>query len=127
MARYKVKNHVELEKTIINLVMRSNSKLFENLWKDLVNQTPVDTGTARYSWIFTAGRPSVKRPIKQQYSYPSLPDFWKYTWRWQNWYITNNQPYLSKLNNGHSKQNTKIGWIQSTTRKHIIIANSGGY
>ena len=40
---------------------------------------------------------------------------------------TNNQPYLSKLNNGHSKQNTKIGWIQSTTRKHIIIANSGGY
>ncbi len=127
MASYTVKSAKAAGTLVANLVIRKNTKFFTAVWTELVDQTPVKTGTARYSWIFTAVKPSSIKPVKRDYPRPALPDFWTYTYRWKNWYITNNQDYIQKLNNGHSTQNTNIGWIDSTVRRNVLKFNKGEF
>lgn len=105
---------------LINIVSRKNNAFFLALWHDLVNSTPVLTGTARYSWILTAGNPSPRKPIKQIWPIPPEPDVWRYTWRWMNWYIVNNQEYVHGLNTGaNPTKKANPGWIESAIRRTI--------
>lgn len=125
MSSISVKTSEGLGSALVHLVMRRNNALAEKLWIDLVDETPVKTGTARWSWIYSPSKPATRKPPIQEYPYPPKPDFWKYTMRWQQWYITNNQDYIEALNNGSSQQNTNIGWIQSVTARAVSAANSG--
>ena len=133
MARtIKVNTFEHAGREMINIIGRKNNSLFLNMWKALVNETPVDTGTARYSWILTPGRPSSRKPQypdpyqPNYYGMPPEPEVYKYTYRWINWYIVNNQDYIVSLNEGNSKK-APAGYIDSIVRKYVIIANSGGF
>ena len=98
-----------------------------SLWEELVDKTPVDSGTARYSWTFSARVPSTRKPKKKSYPRPDPPDVFGYSDYWINaWYISNNQPYIGKLNEGYSQQ-APSGWIDSSIRKIVVRANSGAY
>lgn len=127
VAKFKAKTIDDGMKIVARLTMQKNSALAEAIWTELVDQTPVDTGTARVSWIFSVIKPSSKKPPIAEYSYPSKPNFKRFNWRWRNWYITNNQDYISDLNNGSSKQNTNIGWVDSTVNRNVAKANGGGF
>lgn len=76
--------------------------------RQLIIATPVDTGRARYSWFCTVGSPSHETPPEGNYNPPdassragavgngfSIHDVL---------YITNNVPYIKRLNDGYSKQ-----------------------
>lgn len=113
---------------LINIVSRKNANFFYALWNDLVDSTPVLTGTARYSWIFTAGNPSPRKPEYKYYDRPPTPDIWKYTYRWINWYIVNNQDYVPGLNNGSNPtKKAPIGWIDSAVSRTIARQNRGEF
>lgn len=113
---------------IINIVTRRNNKFFLALWNDLVDSTPVLTGTARYSWIFTAGNKSPRKPVRKQYDRPLTPDVWKYSMRWMNWYIVNNQDYVSGLNSGaNPTKKAAPGWIDAAIRRTVDRHNSGEF
>ncbi len=129
MSSIKVKNFSEAGKQIVNIVARKNTKCFMYLWDDLIDSTPVLTGTAQNSWIFTTVRPSRIRPPRKQYTgKPARPDLWLYTYRWMNWYITNNQPYVSGLNDGtNPTKKASPGWIDAATKRAVDKYNAGAF
>lgn len=70
--------------------------------------TPVDTGRARWGWYLSVKAPSPETPPEGKYGAPKINE------RMQainenftisdTLYLTNNVPYVPKLNNGSSKQ-----------------------
>lgn len=68
--------------------------------RELVNETPVDTGRARANWLpsinsprtETVGESNAESPLNLNYK---LGD---------TIYIANNLPYIRRLNDGHSQQ-----------------------
>ena len=65
--------------------------------------TPVDTGRARAGWTPSINVPSSYVPPEGKYSMPSLPKLGTITVS-DTVYITNNVPYMKRLNNGYSRQ-----------------------
>ena len=105
-------------------------KLASSIHGELVKTTPVDTGWARANWVATAGAPfsfkakAVKDPqpsniaslsLKQQASIVRLS---AYRLSAGALFITNNVPYINRLNHGHSKQQPP-GFIQRSIDKGI--------
>ena len=129
MATIKVKNFDEAGKQIINIVARKNTKFFLSLWDDVIDSTPVLTGTAQNSWIFTTVRPSRILPPRKIYpGKPERPALWLYTYRWMNWYMTNNQPYVVGLNNGSNPtKKASPGWIDAAIKRATDKYNAGGF
>ena len=128
MANIKVSTFAEAHRQLVHIVGRKNNRFFLDLWNNVVDATPVLTGTARYSWILTAGRPSTIKPPVKQYSRPSEPAVEKYTYRWINWYITNNQVYVPLLNNGSIPTNKAApGWIDAAVKKSVNKFNAGSF
>lgn len=70
---------------------------------DLVKETPVDTGRARSNWLPSINTPSSETvgPSGKINIQTVLPDFNVLT---DTIYITNNLPYIRRLNDGHSAQ-----------------------
>ena len=81
--------------------------------RQLAISTPVDTGRGRYGYYCTVGKPSEAipdaAPKRGQLYYPfpdiaiRLSEMGKFSIS-DTLYITNNVPYIVKLNNGYSKQ-----------------------
>ena len=81
--------------------------------RQLTISTPVDTGRARFGYFCTVGNPSDAVPDaapksgKLYYPYPDiairLSEMGKFSIS-DTLYITNNVPYIVRLNNGYSKQ-----------------------
>lgn len=81
--------------------------------RQLTISTPVDTGRARFGYFCTVGNPSDAVPDaapqsgKLYYPYPDIAirisEMGKFSIS-DTLYITNNVPYIVKLNNGYSKQ-----------------------
>lgn len=65
--------------------------------------TPVDTGRARAGWTPSINVPSSYVPAEGKYSMPSWPKLGTITVS-DTVYITNNVPYIKRLNNGYSEQ-----------------------
>lgn len=66
--------------------------------------TPVDTGRARAGWLITVNAPSEEVPPEGKYTYSAgLPNIPAVTIN-DRYFITNNVPYIGKLNNGYSRQ-----------------------
>lgn len=71
--------------------------------------TPIRTGRARYGYYCSKGKPFPKLPEKHDGMYPELDvearmrDIGQFTIK-DKLYITNNLPYISRLNRGWSKQ-----------------------
>jgi hypothetical protein len=77
-------------------------------WRQVVISTPVDTGFARFGWFITVKTPSKYLPPEGQESYPmpNLADHSEIRPFTVNdtLFITNNVPYIDRLNNGYSRQ-----------------------
>jgi hypothetical protein len=77
-------------------------------WWQVMTATPVDTGYARFGWFITVKTPSKYLPPEGQESYPTPnladhSDFQPYNLD-DRLYITNNVPYIDRLNDGYSRQ-----------------------
>ena len=75
-------------------------------FRQVIIATPVDTGRARFGWYITVNTPSEEVPPMGQYTIPSVESHSKvgtFTVK-DRLFITNNVPYITKLNAGSSKQ-----------------------
>jgi len=77
--------------------------------KSIVERTPVDTGRARGNWFPTLGTPSTK--VVESEDYPSDDAIVGRAAKTlnshkmgQSFYLTNNLPYIQRLENGWSEQ-----------------------
>lgn len=96
----------------------------------LTEDTPVDTGWARANWI-----PSVGTPAPQAAGAPGQPDTGAVTQgiaevsRWKisdgPIYLTNNVPYIQRLNAGGSNQ-APAGFIEANVQTATNRANRRG-
>lgn len=83
--------------------------------RELVIATPVDTGRARSNWIVSVESPSDE--IKEDYSpnYAPGPEEESIIGRavpGQSIFVTNNLPYIKRLNEGYSAQ-APAGFVES--------------
>lgn len=73
-------------------------------YRQITISTPVDTGRAREGWDISINAPSAKLPPEGNYTYHAgVPDVPAVTIT-DKYYITNNVPYIGRLNNGYSRQ-----------------------
>lgn len=110
----------------LNQVVR---KVGFDLFRGVVERTPVDTGWARSSWNIAFGTPDGSVPTKieggeaaansvnqhQQQKLELYPADFPIIW------ITNALPYIVPLENGHSKQMGKGYMVQRTVAQ--VVAN----
>jgi hypothetical protein len=83
-----------IEKTVRAIVFVLDSQL--------ANRTPVDTGRARANWIPSLNSPSkAKVEPNQKIDVSSVLATYKVK---DTVFISNNLPYIRRLNEGHSKQ-----------------------
>jgi len=103
------------KKAIDNTRLEANKKLrklYIKIYRNIILGTPVDTGRARANWFLTTGTPSETVTdsdrtslIKGLKPMPAIVLDEKV-------YITNNLPYIQKLEYGHSKQ-APDGWVRA--------------
>lgn len=86
----------------------------------LVRDTPVDTGRARSNWIASVNAPSVAivEPGQKPPTEAALGSF-KVT---DTAYISNNLPYIRRLNDGYSQQ-APAGFVEKAVQSGISVAN----
>ena len=87
-----------------------------NLFNNIVKRTPVDTGRARGNWFTSISAPSrqVTESTSEAASYAGVSNYVS-TWDVSKpIYITNNLPYIMRLEYGSSKQ-APAGWVRNTT------------
>lgn len=88
---------------------------------NLAAQTPVDTGLARRNWITSVSQPSNKKiespagdPVLDAASALSSYDIFRDGPIW----ISNNLPYIGRLNDGWSNEVTpQVGWVDAEVSK----------
>ena len=110
---------VEVGNVVTKLVNVKTRQFLLDVWTDLVDSTPVDTGKARASWKISPGTPTTKELPDGTYGYPPLPDLDRYTRNWTKWYISNTAPYIQFLNAGWSQQ-APVGFIETTIQRNIV-------
>ncbi len=89
-------------------------KIAGDLWVDVVNRTPVDTGRARANWNLTIGEPA-QGWSEGASGQPAMGDLARWDGTKSIW-IVNNVPYIEFLENGSSKQ-APAGMLQ------VAVAN----
>lgn len=107
-------------------------KVMLAVWGQLMQVTPVDTGRARASWRLTKGEidPSAHPPVdkkvygkgKKQIPVPKTPAVPKGR---GIGYISNNVPYINRLNEGSSEQAPRR-FVQTAVARGIQVAESSG-
>jgi hypothetical protein len=93
----------------------------------LVEGTPVDTGWARSNWLPSVGTPraeTVGEPGSLNAGAADLGKLEVADWGIANGpiYITNNVPYIQRLNAGSSKQ-APAGFVESAIQTEVDKAN----
>lgn len=111
------------EKKVERAMNQTVRKVSLDLLSNLVAQTPVDTGLARRNWILTTNTPAfgTKEDIDGDpvlegnqaisgYNAFMGGDVW----------ISNNLPYIERLNNGWSEKVTpQVGWVDAEVSKAL--------
>ena len=104
------------QKKVIQLTQEVVKKTAFDIDKEIVEQTPVDTGRARSNWL-----PSINSPRTDEVDAGQKPDIAPiisgYTIN-DTIFIANNLPYIERLNNGWSQQNTTPSWVEATVAKY---------
>jgi hypothetical protein len=86
--------------------------------------TPVLTGFARASWLMSVGSPATEvagsaEKVDQNVGGSSLSSLSNWTLAsGQSIFITNNVPYINRLNQGHSKQAPK-GFVEKAIKETV--------
>lgn len=103
-----------------------------NLFKEPIKKTPVDTGRAKGNWFVTSGAPSTSINTKDQKTVLGSVDphsqqqLKLVTDEFGVDFLTNNLPYIGRLEYGYSDQ-APAGMIRTTLRQFIKIANAEGW
>jgi hypothetical protein len=98
---------LSIEKLVGDFVLEETQKLALKIDRDVVIQTPVDTGRAASNWIVTLGRPtSANRNdiIGQSAAIENGALSIGVADAYQDIYIQNNLPYIGRLNDGSSEK-----------------------
>jgi len=104
------------KKKVIDLLEGVARKVAFDTDNDLVAQTPVDTGRARSNWIPSLGSPS-SITVEAGNKPPIEPVISRYTLN-DTIFITNNLPYIRRLNDGYSQQQPTPSWVDATVAKN---------
>jgi hypothetical protein len=120
--KYSGKSLADIANSVEAFATGSKNRFLLKLWNDLVDSTPVDTGAARSNWTITPLRPSAFMNARDgtQYPRPSEPDIAQHSKTWGTWFIVNNSPYITYLNDGSSKQ-APAGWINAAIQRNLVI------
>ena len=89
-----------LEKRTTDLMRMATIEFY----RQITISTPVDTGRARAGWLITVNAPSTEIVPEGQYTYSAIPPDVPAVTINDRYFITNNTPYIGKLNNGYSRQ-----------------------
>ena len=92
-------------------------KISLDLMRDLVMGTPVDTGHARSNWFVGTNRDGGIDKAMAKNGSPSFARAAQFATALRAggvFYITNNLPYIMRLEYGHSKVQAPLGWVRST-------------
>lgn len=109
-------------KTVEKIFTLDKVRLLNNLWDQVVLNTPVLTGLAMYSWRMTPNQRSSYKPIlapgdgelydvdtgrftgyTRVFPEPDKPDMKKFTKKWKRIVLFNNQDYVAGLNENEAK------------------------
>jgi len=105
-----------LEGQVGNVVKRAAIAIDQTL----VTSTPVDTGRARSNWIVSLGTPSGETvgPTSEQAALSRAQQEIERRVRGQAIHITNNLPYIGRLNEGSSAQ-APAGFVQAAVQQGV--------
>lgn len=110
---------------ITRLTERSVRKITLELHGDLVRTTPVDTGWARANWLPRVGRPAQNAAGSRDNvgaagtaAQTGIAQVLSYMLARGLVFVTNNVPYIERLNDGHSRQEP-AGFVQRAIRKAV--------
>lgn len=99
------------------LIVPFQKKIVLEIFSRLVVKTPVDTGHARNNWQITIGseaQDEIDAPINELGALSTLGPF-------QDVYITNNVPYIERLDNGHSMKQAPAGMVTPTLNEVSLM------
>ena len=95
-------------KKIADILERRTTDLMRmatiEFYRQITISTPVDTGRARAGWFITVNAPSIEVKPEGKYTYSAIPPDVPAVTINDRYFITNNTPYIGKLNNGYSRQ-----------------------
>lgn len=115
---------------IERLTERVVTKITLDVLANLIETTPVDTGWARANWVPSIGSafeadlggvratPQAAASASQRQSSAAASVASTYSLDRGRVYITNNVPYVPRLNDGHSAQ-APTGFVQAAIRKAV--------
>ena len=104
------------KKKVVELTEKVVRKTAFDIDADIVLQTPVDTGRAESNWL-----PSLNTPRTDTVEAGQKPDITPITNAYRlndTIFITNNLPYIERLNNGWSGQQPTPSWVEGTVKKY---------
>jgi hypothetical protein len=104
------------KKKVVELTEKVVRKTAFDIDNEIVAQTPVDTGRARANWL-----PSLSTPRTDTVEAGQKPDITPITNAYRlndTIFITNNLPYIERLNNGWSGQQPTPSWVEGTVKKY---------
>lgn len=102
------------KKKVEGLLRQVTVKTAADIQSDLDAQTPVDTGRARSNWLPSIGTPRSDTTENLSGS-TEIASNYKLG---QKIFITNNLPYIKRLNEGHSTQ-APSGYVELTVQKRV--------
>lgn len=120
--------------TIIDVTLRIHATLVSNPPAG----TPIDFGWASANWFIGVGSPPrsnagqlpdsgagavASREAEQSTTVAQFVSSYDYT-QGQTVYVTNNVPYINRLNNGWSAQ-APAGFVDDAVQEAVIAANTG--
>lgn len=110
-----------------NATEKESRVLVLDIHERLVRTTPVDTGWASNNWVPTIGVPTespVGRPghLSLAPITKGIADVLKWTFKNGAAFVTNNVPYIQKLNSGSSKQ-APSGFVEKAIQAATATAN----
>ena len=111
-----------IQKKVIETAEKVTRKVIADIDNDLVSQTPVDTGRAQNNWLPSINTPrndtiSAEAPRQQALDIVGRLNFG------ETFYITNNLPYIRRLNDGYSKQQATPSWVEATVQRNARKGN----
>ena len=104
------------EKKVVQLTEAATVKTVIDIDRELVEQTPVDTGRARSNWL-----PSIGTPRNDVVGIDGAPDTTAVMANYKlgdTAFIANNLPYIQRLNDGYSSQQATPSWVDATVLKY---------
>lgn len=119
---------------IINMLENQTSSFMRmaavEFWRQVIISTPVDTGRARMGWTISVNTPSdyspPESPLGTGVVYYAMPNIAQMEnigtiTISDSLYITNNVPYIGRLNDGYSKQAAARFVERAASRVQVAI------